>query len=271
MVNRLWHHVFGEGLVRTVDDFGHNGEQPSHPELLDYLAVRFVEDGWSIKRLVRAMVMTKTFRLTNRPEGAARAMDPENRWLHHYPARRLEAEGIRDVILATSGRLDRTLYGPSVEPFRERQILHQRLFIGPLDGKGRRSLYVKRTLMEAPKFLEAFNLPKGVVMQGRRDVTNVPAQALAMLNDPFLIDQAEFWAKRQTAKEDSSVATRIERMFGEALGRPPERDELARFEMAVRKFAELHQVAPADILASRAVWKDAAHTLFNFKEVIYIP
>jgi hypothetical protein len=271
MVNRLWQHVFGAGLVRSVDDFGHNGERPSHPELLDYLAARFVDDGWSMKRLLRTLVLTRTFQLSNRPGPAARAADPENRWLHHYPARRLEAEAIRDAILAASGRLDRKLYGSSVEPFRERQIDHQRLFSGPVDGNGRRSLYVKHTLMEPPKFLEAFNLPKGVVMQGRRDVTNVPAQALAMLNDSFLLDQADFWAKRLMAGHDQSAGQRIERMFRVALGRPPERDELARFEGTAAKLAALHGVDADKILGSALVWRDLAHTLFNMKEFIYIP
>jgi hypothetical protein len=270
MVNRLWQHVFGEGIVRTVDDFGHNGEQPSHPELLDHLAHRFVEDGWSMKRMIRALVLTKTFQQTNRPSAAARAADPENRLLHHYPARRMEAEAIRDAILMASGRLDLTLGGASVDPFREREISHQRLFSGPLDGKGRRSLYVKRTLMEPPKFLEAFNLPKGGVMQGRRDVTNVPAQALALLNDPFLLDQARVWAEKLTTTE-ASVDARIERMFRVGLGRPPERGERARFAAAVKRFATLHEVAEADVLKSAVVWRDVAHTFFNLKEFIYIP
>src|SRR5262249_26037077 len=88
-VNPVWHHLLGTGLVRTVDDFGHVGEPPSHPELLDYLAARFVEDGWSIKRLVRTLVLTRTFRMANLSSPAARTVDPQNRLLHHYPARRL--------------------------------------------------------------------------------------------------------------------------------------------------------------------------------------
>ncbi len=271
MVNRIWQHVFGEGLVRTVDDFGRNGEQPSHPELLDYLASRFVADGQSFKRLIRSLVLTRTFRLTNQPTESARSADPQNRLLHHYAPRRLEAEGIRDSILAASGRLDRTLYGPSVEPCRDKEIAYQRLFSGPLDGRGRRSLYVKHTLMEAPKFLEAFNLPKGNVMQGRRDVTNVPTQALALLNDPFVLQQAEVWAGRLVGRPDRTPGERIEHLFLVAFGRPPRSEERSRFENAVRRLAELHQ-APADrVLQSQAIWKDVAHTLFNLKEFIYVP
>jgi hypothetical protein len=271
MVNRVWQHVFGEGLVRTVDDFGQNGEKPTHPELLDYLATRFVEDGWSVKRLIRALVLTRTFQLSNRPNEAARSADPENRKLHHYAAHRLEAEAIRDVILAASGRLDLTMYGTSIEPYRERQIAFQRLFTGPLDGRGRRSLYIKHTLMEAPKFLNAFNYPKGTTMQGRRDVTNVPAQALALLNDPFVLQQADVWGTRLAAGPQSSVAKRVEHMFRVAFGRAPEASELARYEKMVARLAELHGVTKDDVLRSPAVWKDVAHTLFNAAEFVYIP
>lgn len=271
LVNRVWHHLFGAGIVRTVDDFGQNGERPAHPELLDYLAARFVEDGWSVKRLVRALVLTRAFRMANLAAPAARDADPQDRLLHHYPARRLEAEAIRDAILAASGRLDRTLYGPSVEPYRDREIAHQRLFCGPLDGKGRRSLYIKHTLMEGPKFLGAFNFPQGNIMQGRRDVTNVPAQALALLNDPFVLQQAGVWSERLIARPDDSVAARLEHMFQTALGRPARPDEQGRFDKAVRRLAELHEVPSEEILKSPPLWKDVAHALFNMKEFIYIP
>ncbi len=154
MVNRVWHHLFGAGLVRTVDDFGHVGDLPSHPELLDYLAATFVEEGWSIKRLVRELVLTRTFCAADRPGPAAAEIDPQNRLLAHYPARRMQAEAIRDAILATSGRLDRTLFGMSIQPYRDKENADRRLFPGPLDGNGRRSVYIKNNLMEAPKFLQ---------------------------------------------------------------------------------------------------------------------
>ncbi len=271
MVNRVWHHLFGTGLVRTVDDFGHVGEEPSHPELLDHLARQFVEEGWSLKRLIRSLVLTRTFQLSSQPSAAGREVDPLNRLLRHYPARRLEAEAVRDSILAASGRLDRSLFGLSVQPYREKEYADRRLFPGPLDGNGRRSIYVKNNLMEAPKFLGAFNLPGGKVTQGRRDVTNVPAQALALLNDPFVLQQADVWAERLVVRSEDSVATRVDAMFQTALSRSPTTEERDRFEQAVRQLADLHQVASADVLTSRAVWKDVAHALFNVNEFIYIP
>jgi hypothetical protein len=271
MVNRVWHHLFGAGLVRTVDDFGHVGERPSHPELLDYLGARFVEDGWSVKRLIRSLVLTRAFRMADRGSPAAREVDPQNRLLQHYPARRMEAEAIRDSILAASGRLDRTLYGPSVQPFRETENADRRLFPGPLDGAGRRSVYIKNNLMESPKFLGVFNFPGGKVTQGRRDVTNVPAQALALLNDAFVLQQADVWAGRLVARPDASQTARVEWMVQVALGRPPRPEERTRLEEAVALFAELHGVQEAQILRSRAVWKDVAHTLFNLKEFLTVP
>jgi hypothetical protein len=270
MVNRVWHHLFGAGIVRTVDDFGRVGDTPSHPELLDYLAARFVRDGWSVKLLVRQLVLTRAFRADARPSPEARERDPENRLLQHYPARRMEAEAVRDAVLAASGRLDRALYGPSVPPYREKDNPDRRLFVGPLDGRGRRSVYVKNSLMEAPRFLRAFNLPGGKVAQGRRDVTNVPAQALAMLNDPFVLGQADAWAERLAARPDG-VAARVDAMFRAALGRPPTADESARFARAVARFAELRGVPAGAAPGSREVWRDVTHTVFNLQEFITIP
>jgi hypothetical protein len=271
MVNRVWHHLFGAGLVRTPDDFGHVGEQPSHPELLDYLAARFMDEGWSVKRLIRSLVVTEAFRTASKPSPQAREVDPQNRLLQHYPARRLEAEAIRDAILAASGRLDPRLYGPSVQPHREGENADRRLFPGPLDGGGRRSVYIKNNLMEGPKFLGAFDFPGGKVTQGRRDVTNVPAQALALLNDPFVLQQADLWAGRLVRRPDATLAERIEYVFRIGLRRPPETEERQRFEQAVGQLAALEGVPAEDVLRSRAVWKDVAHAVFNLEEFIYIP
>ena len=271
MVNRIWHHLFGTGLVRTVDDFGHVGELPSHPELLDHLAQRFVAGGWSMKRLIREIVLTRTFQLSHHPSAAAVEADPNNRLLGRYPARRLEAEAIRDSLLAASGRLDRTLFGMSIPAYRDQDNTDRRLFRGPLDGNGRRSIYIRVTLMEAPKFLDAFDLPGGKVTQGRRDVTHVPAQALAMLNDPFVLGQAEVWGKRLVQRKSDSIPERITAMFRQALGRDPRPEETERFVRFVGRMAALHGVADAGVLENAAVWRDVAHTVFNLQEFISVP
>ncbi len=270
MVNRLWHHVFGRGIVPTVDDFGRFGEKPSHPQLLDYLASRFVRNGWSIKRLLRLLVVSETFRQSSRPSVLAGKVDPENRSLQHYPLRRLEAEAIRDAILAASGRLEPRLYGPSIQPFRNDPKDYRKLLSGPLDGNGRRSIYLKVTRMEGPPFLELFDFPAPSVTRGRRDRTNVPSQALAMLNDSFVVGQAGYWADRLLADAGESAEDRLRRMFQQALGRSPDAMELNRFRKSVLQLSALHGVSEENILGSQKVWKDVAHALFNLKELIYI-
>ena len=200
LVNRVWKHHFGEGIVKTPDDFGVMGQPPTHPELLDYLATRFVAGGWSIKGLHRLMMLSSTYRMQSRPDPGSEAerIDPANVLLHRMNVRRLEAEAIRDAMLAVSGRLDRTLFGPSVLP-------HLTPFMdgrgrpgksGPLDGDGRRSLYlnVRRNFL-TPMFL-AFDFPVPFSTMGRRNVSNVPAQALTLMNDPFVVQQARLWADR---------------------------------------------------------------------------
>ena len=183
----------------------------------------------------------------------------------------MEAESIRDSILAASGRLDPKLFGMSVQPFREKEYPDRRLFPGPLDGNGRRSIYIKNNLMEGPKFLEAFNFPGGKVTQGRRDITNVPAQALALLNDPFVLQQADLWAAKLVSQPHASSGERISAMFQTVLSRSPTDDERQQFETMVAELAALHQVPAADAMKSQSVWKDIAHATFNLKEFIYIP
>jgi Protein of unknown function (DUF1553) len=271
MVNRVWQWVFGRGLVGTPDDFGHLGEKPTHPELLDDLAARFVAEGWSVKRLVRELVTSRAFQLAAAPVVGTREIDPDNALLSHYPARRAESEVIRDSLLAVSGRLDGKLYGPSVHPYREKADTEKRLYAGPLDGDGRRSLYIKFQLMESPHFLNAFNLPGGKVTEGRRDTSNVPAQSLALLNDPFVLDMADRWAVSLLGDGCATIPSRVDAMFRAALGRPGSETEIERFTAVVHTFANMHGVAANDIMSSRLVWKDAAHAIFNFKELIFVP
>ena len=141
---------------------------------------------------------------------------------------------------------------------------------GPLDGEGRRSLYLKVTRMEGPQFLELFDFPLPSVTRGRRDTTNVASQALALLNDDFVIGQAEFWADRLLNFPNQTVEQRVEKMFRTALGRSPKDSELVRFKYLVVQLGDLHGITQEDLLKSREVWKDLAHSIFNLKEMIYI-
>ena len=224
-----------------------------------------------MKKLIRSIVLARAFRLSHTPSAAALEADPTNRLLSHYPARRMEAEAIRDALLATSGRLDRTLYGLSIPAYREKEYADRRLFKGPLDGNGRRSIYIKVTLMEAPKFLEVFNFPGGKVCQGRRDVTNVPAQRWALLNDPFVHGQADVWSKRLIERKGDTVEMRIDVMFRTALGRDPRPAERERFVRFVSQIADLHGVSADGVLSSAAVWRDVGHAMFNLQEFVTIP
>lgn len=212
LVNRVWHHLFGEGIVTTTDNFGRLGGEPSHPELLDHLAWRFRHEmNWSLKALVRELVLTETWRQSGGPSAAAREKDPDNRLLSSYPLRRLEAEAIRDSLLAVSGRLAPARYGEPVG-----------------GGTPRRSLYLRVKRNDLDPLLTTFDFPTPASSVGRRDVTNVPAQSLTLLNDPFLIDQAGHFATRiREGNPGADEAATIRALFEAALNRPPTATELA--------------------------------------------
>ena len=261
MVNRVWHHLFGRGLVPSVDDFGNMGLGASHPDLLDHLASRFTAEGGSIKKLIRSIVLTKTYGMSSAGSSPKAAeVDPTNKLLHRARVRRLQAEAIRDSMLAVSRRLDRTLYGKPVPVALDAfQGGRGRPGSGPLDGKGRRSVYlsVRRNFLHA--MLLAFDFPQPFSTMGRRSVSNVPAQALILRNHPFVHNQAEVWAKRLEA-EKTSPRKRVAGMFVTAFGRPATPNEIS----AALKFLE-------DMAGLKASgWKELAHALFQAKEFIYL-
>jgi len=214
IVNRVWHHLFGGGLVSTMDNFGRLGDKPSHPELLDFLAARFREDqGWSLKALIRDLVLTETWRQEAIPSDEATRADPDNRLLSHFSIRRPPAEGLRDAILAVSGELENERYGP------------------PVTGNApRRSVYLKVKRNRLDPFLKTFDFPTPASAVGRRDRTNVPAQSLTLLNDPFLRNRAADWAGAMldSLPADAGEDARIRRLFETALSRPPTETELAK-------------------------------------------
>ena len=275
IVNRIWHHLFGRGLVPTTDNFGKLGEAAADPvaqALLDGLAVRFREEGYSIKRLVKEIVTSSTWRMSGGRDPRAVAQDPRNLLLHHATLRRLEAEAIRDKILAVSGRLDRTVGGPGVEvfitPFHDGR---GKPGSGPLDGAGRRSIYTRIRRNFLPSFLLAFDMPVPFQAMGRRNVTNVPAQALALMNDPFVTAQATEWAKKTLRDESLAPEARIDTMYREAFAREPTADERAAAVAFLAAQAGQHGVSLADRPRDEATWADLAHALINTKEFIFVP
>lgn len=267
-VNRIWQHLFGRGLVATPDNFGALGAQPSHPRLLDYLARRFMREGWSVKRLVELLVTSSTYQMGSDPSAGAVEKDSLNELLQHMPVRRLAAEAIRDSVLAVSGELDPRMYGahpvsrsvygsgnqPQVSPYGDR----------------RRSIYQEVRRNRTNPFLEVFDQPTPLTTRGRRDVTNVPAQSLAMMNSPFVTEAASAWGARLADGEGHSVSSRLRYMYLRALGRPPSESELADAEGFVQVLAEEEGAQPEAVLGHAGVWGRFAHALFNFKEFLFV-
>jgi cytochrome c553 len=271
LVNRLWKHLFGRGIVPSVDNFGVLGEKPTHPELLDYLADRLPREGWSLKRMIKLMVMTRSYQMASKPADAqAESLDPKNLLLHRMPLRRLEAESIRDSILAVSGTLRREMGGPSVPVFLTTFLEGRgRPESGPLDGAGRRSIYVGLRRNFLPAMMLAFDMPIPFATVGLRSVSNVPAQSLILMNDPFVAAEARAWSER-LLKEASTGDARVGMMYMEALGRQPtadERDEALRF-VAVQEEQYRKQESPA--AAAALAWADLCHVVFNLKEFVFI-
>ncbi len=268
MANRVWGHLFGRGIVSTPDNFGALGERPSHPELLDYIAQRFVEGGWSIKSLIELLVTTRTYRMASTASPEALEHDPSNALLQHMPVRRLEAEAIRDAILSVSGTLDLGMYGGSTASggmYDEPKGPDASIY-----GDNRRSVYQQILRNRTNPFLEVFDQPTPSTTRGQRDETNVPAQSLALMNSAFVVRSAEAWGKRLAEGEGHSVESRVEYMFGKALGRPPTAGEKSDTTALISTLAEEEGAIERDVLRETAVWSRLAHTLFNFKEFIYV-
>ncbi|BCX46928.1 cytochrome c [Haloferula helveola] len=269
-VNRIWHHLTGRGIVPTVDDFGVMGEDPSHPELLDWLARRFVENGWSNKQMIRSIVLSRTYRMScvahpEVSENTIAEVDADNALLHKFRVRRLTSESIRDGILAISGRLDPKLDGPSV-------AVHLTSFMegrgrppcGPLDGAGRRSVFtaVRRNFL--PPFHLAFDYPTPFSTMGRRSRSNVPAQSLVLMNDPFVAEQAKIWAKKLEAEPNPDA--RLAKAYRQAFSREPDAKEKEMLLSFLERQAGLYSTGAED----PRVWADLCHLLFNKKEFIFL-
>ena len=267
MVNRIWRHHFGAGIVATTDNFGKAGERPTHPELLDFLARRFIGGGWSIKAMHRLMLLSSAYRMSNVAGEQAARLDPRNKLLHHMPVRRLEAEVIRDSVMAVSGSLNRDQFGPSVPPHISKyQDGRGKPVSGPLDGDGRRGIYlqVRRNFL-TPMFL-AFDYPSPVSTIGRRGSSTVPSQALIMMNNEFVNQQARIWAERIVA-EQADANGRIQGMFLAAFGRLAGRSEVEEVGSFLGEQRVLHGGVSKD---DARPWADLAHVLLNSTEFIFV-
>ena len=267
LVNRLWHHLMGRGLIASVDNFGELGDRfahPAHAQLLDYLALDFIADGWSVKRAIRRIALSEAYGMSSRPLAESAAKDPGNLLYHSARVRRLSGESLRDSLLALSGRLDEKRFGPPVPPYLTPfQDGRGKPGSGPLDGDGRRSIYlgVRRNFLSS--WMLAFDTPNPFSTVGRRTVSNVPAQALVLLNDPLVHQQARLWAqkalKSQTGQSESARS-----LMSEAFSRPPSPGELADAVAFVGEHSRNPGSSAEDALTL------LAQALINSKEFAYV-
>ncbi|MCA9063286.1 MAG: PSD1 domain-containing protein [Planctomycetaceae bacterium] len=275
LVNRIWQHLFGSGLVRTVDYFGVHGEVPGHPELLDFLAVRFREnDAWSLKKTVRRMVLSRTYQMASAHNAHAAELDPENRLMWQMPRRRLMAESIRDAMLSASGQLDSGRGGPSLGLELEGNInglggnVNPPSWAGkiPEEIRNRRSVYLplrrQRPLGDL-EILSVFDFPHPSDITGTRANTTVATQALFLLNAPFVKDQARQFAERLYSEKPEDERARIDRLYLLTVSRPPTAEES---QMALSFLNE----CTADLNGDRSdAWAQLCHALFGSNSFLF--
>jgi hypothetical protein len=259
IVNRIWHHHFGRGIVATLDNFGKMGDLPTHPELLDWLAVEFMNRGWSIKQLHKLIMTSEAYRMASAFEHAAnRDKDPLNQFLWRFRPQRLDAEVVRDSILAASGGLNLTIGGPPVFPPLPKELMTEAnhgIWKNQPDGPDvwRRSVYVYRKRGLAFPMFQAFDLPEQNVTSAARYVSTVPTQALTLLNDAFVLRHAEMFADRVKREAGDVPARQIDLAYRIALTRPPSQTELAMALEATRTGSLV----------------DFTHVLLNVNEFVY--
>jgi Protein of unknown function (DUF1553)/Protein of unknown function (DUF1549)/Planctomycete cytochrome C len=270
MVNRIWQHHFGRGIVATPSNFGVRGEPPTHPELLDWLTARLIARGWSIKMIHREIMLSKTYQLSSDVEPSSALGDPENRWLGHFPRRRLDAESIRDAMLAVSGNLDRARPGPHPFPPIESWHWTQHDPFKAVYPSNHRSVYLMTQRLVKHPYLALFDGPDTNASTDARPVSTVPLQALYLMNNPFVLEQAGTWARRLTAGS-CSPRTRIERAFQTAWGRPPEPDELERTLGFVQAYRDRTAAigTPSDS-AELDAWTSLATVMLTSNEFLYV-
>jgi len=256
MVNRIWLGHFGAGLVNTPSDFGHNGLKPTHPELLDWLAHQFMATGWNMKELHKQIVLSKTYRQSSRSKPQGLEKDSESRLLWRYPSRRIEAEPLRDSMLAVSGRLNLQMYGRGFDLFEQRGGLSGfRPIEKPTSENQRRLIYAHKIRRESEAVFGAFDCPDAGQSTALRRASTTPIQALNLFNSAFTLDVSSAFAARIEKEVGADRQSQIERAFLLSLSRKPTRDEIVDIEPAVREHGLI-------VLC---------RVLFNSNEFLFIP
>ncbi len=280
LVNRIWHHHFGRGIVSTLGNFGQTGSPPTHPELLDWLTVDLVESGWDLKALHRMIMLSTAYRQCSTrppagelsaPHSVAERVDPQNRLLWRMNFRQLEAEIVRDAILAVSGRLDRTPEGPPVDITTPSNGLSQAMAAPTPTSAHRRSIYLFARRVYPLKFLELFDAPIMSINCTQRNHSATVLQSLALLNSDFLFQQSEDFARRVEATVDSEPETQVHSAFLLALGRAPCETELNECLAFLSAQAAIHIAdAPPPDEAIPSALADLCHMLLSTNEFLYV-
>jgi hypothetical protein len=256
-VNRQWERFFGNGIVKTSENFGMQSEPPSHPELLDWLATEFVTSGWDMKAMQKRMVMSATYRQSSNVKGFSPSLleqDPYNRLLARAPRLRLPAESVRDQALTISGLLDRKVGGPSVRPYMPNGVWDETSVYGdlrnykhdPNGGLYRRTLYTIRKRTSAPPSMLLFDSPTREICTVKRSNTNTPLQALALLNEVTFVEAARVLAQRMMKEGGNDVAQRLAWAFRQATLREPSAEELSVLQKSFERHLVTYRAAPQE-------------------------
>jgi hypothetical protein len=259
MVNRIWQRHFGEGIVRTPDNFGKTGERPTHPELLDYLARDFVANEWSVKKMHRAIMLSSVYQMSGSADVAA---DPENRLLSRFPRRRLDIEEIHDALLAVDGSLDTTMGGTLQTGFgTDGETSAARLTMNP-DKLTRRTVYLPLRRANLPALLNLFDFGDATTPSGKRAATNVAPQALFMMNSEFVEERSKGLAELLLKVE--TPQNRLERAYLRALNRAPAPAEIDAGLTYIQNFRSKFQAAELP------AWQSFCRILMASNEFIYV-
>jgi hypothetical protein len=270
MVNRVWQHLLGQGIVDTVDNFGALGNEPTHPELLDTLAVQFIEDKWSVKRLIRSIVLSRVYQLSSDHDAVSYEKDPDNKLCWRMERRRLDAEEIRDAMLVASGQLNLDRPEGSEVMNLENKTIFGPKGIAAMHPQNVRSVYLPIVRGFVPEPLQVFDMADPNLIVGQRDVTNVPTQALYLMNSPFVLRQSEQMARRVVAQEGLKPAGRVELAYRIALGRPPRPTELTSATRFVQEYRQSLEGAGHKGNAALAAWTSFCQTLFAAGQFRYV-
>jgi hypothetical protein len=266
MVNRIWRWRFGRGIVPSVDNFGRLGEQPSNQALLDWLAVQFVDKGWSIKQMHRLMMLSNTYQMSSTYDAKSIETDPENTLLWRFPRRRLEVEAVRDAIMTASGSLDHSAGGGTILKYKDRQYVANTSKGGDVDyDKPVRAVYIPVVRSSLYDVFRAFDLPDPATSNGDRDSTVVAPQALFMMNSSVMLQQSKRMAERllQSPSATDDVA-RIRDAYETALSRPPTSQEI---DQAQTFLARMEQEWKGDKVRA---WQSFCKSLLSSSEFIYL-